>query len=77
MRNDFILYSETQGRFLVSVNPELKEEFESHFTDLPLNVIGSVRDDQRVIVHGVDGKKLIDTDLHETGYYYKKTLKNY
>jgi phosphoribosylformylglycinamidine synthase len=51
LRNDIILYSESQGRFLVSVNPSLQNEFEECFKGLPLAKIGRVRDDQRVIIN--------------------------
>jgi phosphoribosylformylglycinamidine synthase len=77
LRNDIILYSESQGRFLVSVNPSLQNEFEECFKGLPLAKIGRVRDDQRVIITGTDSKRIINTDLTEMNYFYKKMLKKY
>ncbi len=77
LRNDIILYSESQGRFLVSVNPALQNEFEACFGDLPLTKIGRVRDDQKVIVTGTEGKRIINTDITEMNYFYRKTLKKY
>ena len=76
-RNDIILYSESQGRFLVSVNPDNKDKFEKLFHDLPLHLIGSVTDGSSFIIEGAGGEKLIHADLTELEYNYKKKLKNY
>jgi len=76
-RNDIILYSESQGRFLVSVNPLNKEIFENIFKDLPFNMIGNVKKDLSFTMEGVAGKKIINTDIPEIEYNYKKKLKKY
>jgi len=77
LRNDIILYSESQGRFIVSVNPALQSDFEECFRDLPLTKIGRVRDDQKIIISGTDSKRIINTDLTDMNYFYRKTLKKY
>jgi len=77
LRNDIILYSESQGRFLVSVNPSLKDEFEKCFDGLTIVQIGRVRDDNKVVITGTEGKRIINTELADMSYYYRKTLKKY
>ncbi len=77
LRNDIILYSESQGRLLVSVNPALQEDFEACFKDLPLKNIGRVRNDRQVVVTGIEGKRIINSELTEMNYFYRKTLKKY
>lgn len=77
LRNDIILYSESQGRFVASVNPALQNEFEECFKDLPLARIGRVREDQKIVITGTEGKRIINTDLSEMNYFYRKTLKKY
>ncbi len=76
-RNDTLLYSESQGRFLVSVNPLNKEKFEKLFADLPCHMLGSVRDDSSFIIKGISGEIIINTDITEIDLNYKKKLKKY
>ena len=76
-RNDTVLYSESQGRFLVSVNPDNRDKFEKLFTGLPLHLIGSVNEGSSFTIEGISGKKLIDSDLPVIEYNYKKKLKKY
>ena len=76
-RNDIILYSESQGRFLVSVNPANKEKFEDIFKTLPCFMLGSVKKESSFVIEGISGKKIINTDIPELDYNYKKKLKKY
>lgn len=76
-RNDTVLYSESQGRFLVSVNPENRDSFEKLFPDLPLSMIGTVNSGDSFTIRGISGEKLIESGLQEMEYNYKKTLKKY
>lgn len=76
-RNDVYLYSESQGRFLVSVNPVNRKQFEKCFTDIPYFCIGKVNDGQDFIIRGISGDTVIETDIQKMEYDYKKRLKNY
>ncbi len=76
-RNDILLYSESQGRFLVSINPANKDKFEKIFNDLPCHLLGSVKNESSFIIEGISGKKIINTDIPEIDYNYKKKLKKY
>lgn len=76
-RNDILLYSESQGRFLVSINPLNKDRFEKLFENLPCFMLGTVRDDSSFTIEGLSGKKIVNTDLSEIEYNYKKKLKKY
>ncbi|PKL18333.1 MAG: phosphoribosylformylglycinamidine synthase [Spirochaetae bacterium HGW-Spirochaetae-5] len=76
-RNDILLYSESQGRFLVSVNPSNRDKFENIFKDLPCHLLGNVKKESSFIIEGISGKKIIDTDIREIDYNYKKKLKKY
>ena len=54
------LYSESAGRFLVSVAPADCERFKAMMAGAPLRRLGQVRDDQRFVVHW-DEKPLIQS----------------
>ena len=77
IRDDYKLYSESQGRFIVSVNPSSKAEFEAFFKGLPVAQIGYVRKDSTFRLRGDEGKIIIETDIEALGRSYRDTFKNY
>ncbi|MDL1955637.1 MAG: phosphoribosylformylglycinamidine synthase subunit PurS [Candidatus Desulfofervidus auxilii] len=74
-RNDYILFSESQSRFIVTIHPEYKEAFESFMTDCVFAQIGQVRDDEQFIVKGINGETIIKTDIYVLKEAWKNTLK--
>lgn len=56
------LYSESAGRFLVSVAPEHRRHLESHFRGQPLFLLGEVRPDQTFLVKR-QGRTLVEMPL--------------
>jgi len=76
-RNDTLLYSESQGRFIVSVNPDNQVQFEMIFKNLPLHKIGLVRGDSAFIIEGLSGNKIINTDISKIEKNYKTKLNKY
>ncbi|MBW2647346.1 MAG: phosphoribosylformylglycinamidine synthase, partial [Deltaproteobacteria bacterium] len=67
-RNDKILYSESAGRFIVTIDPRNQEPFESLFKDIPHACIGTVTDEPELKIN-VDATPLIDipvSDLKES-----------
>ena len=77
IRNDILLFSESQGRFLVTVNPDRKDVFEKLFAGLPYFLLGTVGKKTSFIIDGIDGKNIIDTDIYDVEDSYKKKLKKY
>ncbi len=77
LRDDILMYSESQGRLLVSVNPSLKNEFEKCMSGSEFYMLGEVRADNRIIIKGKNGKIIVDTDIETAGNAYRETLKNY
>ncbi|MCL1864631.1 MAG: AIR synthase-related protein [Spirochaetes bacterium] len=76
LRDDILLFSESQGRFLVSINPENKDKFNSIFSTLPCSCIGSTKNGSSFEIT-LDGKKIINTDILNIEYHYKKKLRKY
>lgn len=64
-RDDILLFSESQGRLLLSVAPENTAAFESCFDGLPLARIGDINGDGRVKITGVREKTIIDVAVEE------------
>ena len=77
LRNDYILYSESQGRILVSVDPKNKNKFENSFKKVTFALIGKVTNDQIFEVIGLENKKIINLKVDDLEKSYKSTFKNY
>jgi phosphoribosylformylglycinamidine synthase len=64
-RNDTLLFSESAGRFIVTVAPHRKAEFEAAFPALPFACIGTVMDDAHLKVEGLQGDTAISLPVSE------------
>ena len=71
-RNDVLLFSESAGRLIVTVDPAQREAFEDHFKGLACACIGSVSATARVAVHGIEGDVIIDIALKDLKTAWKK-----
>jgi phosphoribosylformylglycinamidine synthase len=62
-RDDFILFSESNSRFLVEVAPEDRGEFEKAMGNTRWAVIGDVTNYGMLEVYGLDGHKVVDKSI--------------
>ncbi len=69
-----IIYSETPGRFIVSVAPENMEEFEKSVKNTPYKMIGKVSDEPTLSAHYPDGTKE-SISLNKVKASYQKPLR--
>jgi phosphoribosylformylglycinamidine (FGAM) synthase-like enzyme len=74
-RDDFILFSESNTRFLVEVSPADKEKFEQAMSGTPIAEIGRVRQDEIFEVYGRSGDKVITADIKELKEAWQKPLR--
>jgi len=70
-------YSESQGRFLVSISPSQQKEFESLFGEESFALIGKVRSDTLFRVKGLNGELAINTDVETLLTAYRSTFEGY
>jgi phosphoribosylformylglycinamidine synthase len=73
-RNDLILFSESNSRFLVEVEEKHQDDFEALMKSVPFAVIGRVKRQKRLAIYGVDSHKLVDVSLAELRTAWKSTL---
>lgn len=73
MRNDFILFSETPSRLLVTVNPKNKEKFEEIFRGNNFSCIGKTKGNM-LKIKGVKGNQIIDISITELKEAWQSTL---
>jgi len=71
-RNDTILFSESAGRFIVTIAPEKQEPFEKILSGHACACIGTVTDKTDFIIDGFDDKVLINISVKELKDAWKK-----
>ncbi|MCX8177412.1 MAG: AIR synthase-related protein, partial [Candidatus Bathyarchaeota archaeon] len=73
-RNDLILFSESNSRFLLEVPEKCRADFEAIMRGCTYAEIGRVTRTQRLRIHGLNGGVVIDAPLTELRNCWKKTL---
>jgi phosphoribosylformylglycinamidine synthase II len=73
-RNDFVLFSESNSRFLVEVTEKRRDAFEALMKDAVCGEVGRVKKDGVLSVTGLDGEQAVHADLEELRRRWKSTL---
>jgi phosphoribosylformylglycinamidine synthase len=73
-RDDFLLFSESNSRFLVEVSEEAKERFEVVMRGTIFAEIGRVTKSARMCVTGLVGDVVVDVSLSELKASWRRTL---
>ncbi|MGQ9551460.1 MAG: phosphoribosylformylglycinamidine synthase subunit PurL [Candidatus Bathycorpusculaceae bacterium] len=73
-RNDFLLFSESNSRFLVEVSEKAREAFEAIMKGRVYSEIGKVTKTTRLNIHGLNGAMIVETSLSELLKSWKQTL---
>jgi phosphoribosylformylglycinamidine synthase len=68
-----IAFCESLGRLLVAVRPSASDKFEALLAGHPVARIGRARDDHRIVITGLDGQPVIDTDLDAVEQAWRNT----
>ena len=74
-RDDFILFSESNSRFIVEVAPENKEKFEKTLKGISFANIGTVNDSGKLEVFGLNGKKVVSELINDLKEAWQKPLR--
>jgi phosphoribosylformylglycinamidine synthase len=73
-RGDFVLFSESNSRFLVEVSGKAKDDFESLMKNRTYAEIGKVTKTPQLHVHGLNGKLVLDTPISDLRVSWKRAL---
>jgi phosphoribosylformylglycinamidine synthase len=71
-RNDSILFSESAGRFIVTIVPTQKTDFETLFKGHPYACIGTVTEDPTLRIKGIEGKELLSLPVEKLKRAWKR-----
>ncbi len=73
-RSDVILFSESNSRFIVELSKDKQKAFERCMKDIPFGLIGSVKENNKIVIKGLKGNKIIDTDINTLKANWKKPI---
>jgi phosphoribosylformylglycinamidine synthase len=73
-RDDFILFSESNSRFLVEVDKMRGTDFENLIQHNPCSIIGEVKKEPTFSVHSHDDKPLVEATVPKLRKVWKTTL---
>jgi phosphoribosylformylglycinamidine synthase len=73
-RNDFILFSESNSRFIVEIDRRHQAEFEKIFKGLPIGLIGCINKSKDFRVHGLDSRLCVNANIDELKEYWQRPL---
>jgi len=71
-RNDTILFSESAGRFIVTIDPEHSNSFENILKGHIFSCVGTVTEKQDFILNGLDDNEIINIPVKELKDAWKK-----
>jgi phosphoribosylformylglycinamidine (FGAM) synthase-like enzyme len=74
-KDDVILFSESNTRFIVEIKKEDKKRFESLMKGLPIGLIGKVLGEKDIRVYGLSGNKIIDAKIDRLKEAWQKPLR--
>ena len=75
LRDDYILFSESNTRFVVEVEKKNRKKFEALFKGLAVSNIGSTYG-EHLIVHGKDGRVVLNEDIKKLKESWQAPLRN-
>jgi len=75
IRNDVVLFSESNTRFIVEVKKKHKNRFENAMKGVPIGLIGCVSNKRDFKVYGADGKKIVDVGIDRLKEAWQRPLR--
>jgi len=76
-RDDYTLFSETQSRFIVTIDQKKQKEFEKIFKDTKTALIGKTTKEKTITIKGLNNKTIIKSDIQNLNNHYRKTFKDF
>mgnify|MGYP001600263816 CR=1 FL=1 len=74
-RDEVILFSESNTRFIAEVRKEDKKEFENLMKGVTIGLLGEVSEKKDFRVYGLQGKKVIDVNIDKLKEAWQKPLR--
>ena len=73
-RNDTLLFSESQSRFIVTISPVSKKAFEAVMMGITLAQVGEVLAEEILKIDGLGGNRIVEGDINELKAAWQRPL---
>jgi phosphoribosylformylglycinamidine synthase len=73
-RDDTLLFSESQSRFVATVAPEHREQFEKIMDGCVAAQVGTVHAEELLMISGLRGTRILNEDIHTLKAAWQKPL---
>ncbi|HYA14405.1 MAG TPA: AIR synthase-related protein, partial [Syntrophales bacterium] len=73
-RDDTLLFSESQSRFVVTISPAAKESFKEMMRETAFNQVGTVLTERFLKIAGIRGNMIVEEDISELKAAWQKPL---
>jgi phosphoribosylformylglycinamidine synthase II len=74
-RDDYVLFSESNSRFLVEVTPDNEASFREVMSAIPVADIGHVTQEEMLEIYGLNGEQIVDVPIVELKEAWQKPLR--
>jgi len=74
LRNDYLLFSESQSRFVVTISPKSKDKFEEIMEGSIIRKVGSVTPGDTFTIIGIHGNIIVEENIDELKRVWQKPL---
>jgi len=71
-----IFYSESQSRFIITINPSSKVGFEKEMKEFDITLLGAINENGKFLVKNKDNE-IINADVHDLEEIYKERFKDF
>jgi len=71
-----IFYSESQSRFIITINPSSKVGFEKEMKEFDITLLGAINENGKFLVKNKDDE-IINADVHDLEEIYKERFKDF
>jgi phosphoribosylformylglycinamidine synthase len=71
-RDDILLFSESAGRFIVTIDPAHREEFENIFKGSACACIGKITTEAEIVIKGMDNGTLVSASVRDLKSSWQK-----
>ncbi|MCK4927743.1 MAG: phosphoribosylformylglycinamidine synthase, partial [Candidatus Aenigmarchaeota archaeon] len=76
-RDDFTLFSESQSRIIITIDPKNKDRFESMMNGTDISLIGAVTDENKLKIKSIKGDTIIKCPVDDLKDAYNNTFKQF
>jgi phosphoribosylformylglycinamidine synthase len=74
MRDDELLFSESNSRFIISIEPRRRKELEKALKHVPYECVGTVTMKNKLVIKGIRNKKVVSIAVQDLRKAFKGTL---